>query len=133
MVEQAAVKKGLYGANRPDVVLVFASLDEGDESGGVQMWHVTAGRWRLSVAEGFSVHRASRLEPGLLQAECRRGPSLRLALQQQAHKVFGGRAHALEVVLWEAEVQTTDVQACLLQTLIQEGRGTAQYDVGNHS
>lgn len=79
-----------------------------------------------------SVNHTSRLEPGLLQAGRCRGPSLRLALKQQADKVPGGWAHTLEVVLREAEVQATDVQTCLLQTLIQEGRGATQYNVGHH-
>lgn len=66
-----------------------------------------------------------RLQPGFLQAGRCREPSLRLTLEQQADKVPGSWTHTLEVVLWEAEVQTTDVQTRLLQTLIQEGRGAA--------
>lgn len=80
-----------------------------------------------------SVCHASRLEPGLPQAGRCGGPSLRLALEQQADKVPGSCAHSLEVVLREAEVQATDVQTCLLQTFIQEGRGAAEYDIGHHS
>lgn len=126
VVEQAAVKEGFDSADRPNIVLVFPPLDEGDESGGVQVRGVSTGRWRLRVVQSFPVYHTSRLEPGLLQTGRRRGPSLRLALKQQTHKVSGSRAHALEVVLREAEVQATDVQTCFLQTLIQEGRGTAQ-------
>lgn len=37
VVEQATVKEGLDGAYWPNIVLVFPSLDEGDEPGGVQM------------------------------------------------------------------------------------------------
>lgn len=37
VVEQAAVKEGLNGANGPNIILVFPSLNEGNESGGVQM------------------------------------------------------------------------------------------------
>ncbi len=37
VVEQAAVKEGLNGANGPNIILVFPSLYEGNESGGVQM------------------------------------------------------------------------------------------------
>lgn len=37
MVEQAAVQEGLDGANGAHVVLVLPPLDEGDESGGVQV------------------------------------------------------------------------------------------------
>lgn len=37
VVKQTAVKEGLNGANGPNIVLVFPSLDEGNESGGVQM------------------------------------------------------------------------------------------------
>ncbi|TNN79744.1 hypothetical protein EYF80_009977 [Liparis tanakae] len=76
-----------------------------------------------------SVYRTSRLEPRLLQAGRCRGPSLRLALEQQADKVSGRCAHALEVVLREAEVEATDVQTRLLQTLIQEGGCATQYNV----
>lgn len=37
VVAQAALKEGLNGANGTNIVLVFPSLDEGNESGGVQM------------------------------------------------------------------------------------------------
>lgn len=74
----------------------------------------------------------SGLEPGLVQAGRGAGPPLRLALQQQAHEVAGGLAHALEVVLREAEVQAADVQARLLQALVQEGGRAAQHHVGHH-
>lgn len=37
MIEQAAVKEGLNGVNGSNIVLVFPSLDEGNESGGVQV------------------------------------------------------------------------------------------------
>lgn len=37
MIEQAAVKEGLNGVNGSNVILVFSSLDEGNESGGVQV------------------------------------------------------------------------------------------------
>ena len=136
VVEQPAVKKGLNGGDGPNIVLVFPSLDEGDESGGVQMLMILWQRWWLCMVQGgvtsVSVHHASGLQPGLLQAGPRRGAPLRLALEQQAHKVPGSSAHTLEVVLREAEVKTTDVQTRLLQTLIQEGRGTAQNNVGHH-
>lgn len=136
VVEQPAVKKGLNGGDGPNIVLVFPSLDEGDESGGVQMLMILWQRWWLCMVQGgvtsVSVHHASGLQPGLLQAGPRGGAPLRLALEQQAHKVPGSSAHTLEVVLREAEVKTTDVQTRLLQTLIQEGRGTAQNNVGHH-
>lgn len=76
-----------------------------------------------------SVDDASRLEPRLLQAGQRSGPSLGLTLEQQADKVLGGHAHSLEVVLREAEVQTADVQTRLLQALVQEGRSATQDDI----
>lgn len=37
LVVKTAVEEGLNGADGPDVVLVFPSLDEGDEPGRVQM------------------------------------------------------------------------------------------------
>lgn len=37
VVEQATLKEGLDGANGPNIVLVFPSLDEGNEPGGIQM------------------------------------------------------------------------------------------------
>lgn len=37
VVEQAAVKEGLDGANGPNIVLVFSSFNERNESGGVQV------------------------------------------------------------------------------------------------
>lgn len=37
VVEQAAVKEGLNGVNWSNIILVFPSLDEGNEPGGVQM------------------------------------------------------------------------------------------------
>ncbi len=80
-----------------------------------------------------SVYHTSRLEPGLLQAGRRRGPSLRLALEQQADEVSGSCAHTLKVVLGEAEVKATNVQTRLLQTLVQKGRGAAEYNVGHHA
>lgn len=129
VVEQAAVEEGLNGANGPNIVLVFPSLDEGNESGGVQVMILRWGqRWWLCVIQGgmadVPVYHTSRLEPGLLQAGRCRGTSLWLALEQQADKVPGSWAHTLEVVLREAEVQATDVETRLLQTLIQEGGGT---------
>lgn len=136
VVEQAALKEGLNGPNGPNIILVFASLDEGNEPGRVQMCCVMILRRRLRVIEGgmcsFSVYHTSRLEPGLLQAGRRGGPSFWLTLKQQADKVPGSWAHTLEVVLREAEVQATDVQTCLLQTLVQEGRGAAEQHIGHH-
>lgn len=79
-----------------------------------------------------SADHTSRLEPGLQQTGRCRGPSLRFALEQQADKILGSWANTLEVVLREAEVEATDVQTRLLQTLIQEGRGTTQYNIGHH-
>lgn len=37
VVKQTAVKEGLNAADGPNIVLVFPSLDEGNEPGGVQM------------------------------------------------------------------------------------------------
>lgn len=123
VVEQAAVEEGLDGVGGSGVVLVFPSLNEGDESGRVQVRDV--------LLPGTCVGHAARLQPGLQQARRRGGSVLRLALQQQADKVLGGGAHSLEVVVREAEVQTADVETRLLEAFVQEGRGAAQYDVGH--
>lgn len=93
-------------------------------------------RWLHVIEAGMSsvsVYHTSRLKPGLLQAGGCGGPSLRVALKQLTNKVPGSWTHTLEVVLREAEVQATDVQTCLLQTLIQEGRGAAQYNIRYHT
>lgn len=117
------MEEGLDGVDGSGVVLVFPSLDEGDEPGRVQVRDV--------LLPGAGVGHAARLQPGLQQARRRGGTALRLALQQQAHKVLGGGAHSLEVVVREAEVQAADVETRLLEAFIQEGRGAAQYDVGH--
>lgn len=50
VVEKAAVKEGLNGADGPNVVLMLPSLDEGDEPGGVQVGAVETGRrWQCRV------------------------------------------------------------------------------------
>lgn len=115
VVQQAAVEEGRDRVDGPNVVLVFPPLDEGNEPRRVQVRCVMVGR-RLGVfgAHESSVDDASRLEPRLLQAGQRGGPSLGLTLEQQADKVLGGHAHSLKIVLREAEVQAADVQTRLL-------------------
>lgn len=129
------MEEGLNGPNGPDVVLVFPPLDEGDEPGGVQMCAVVTRRRRLRVIHVAvpAADYASGLEPRVLQAEPSRGPSLQLALEQQADKVLGFCAHTLEVVLGETEVQPTDVQTRLLEAFVQEGRSAAEENVGHHA
>lgn len=131
MVEQPALQEGFNGADGPSVVLVFPSLDEGNESGGVQVILVWLSEAVVSVVPAH--HSSVGLEPGLLQEACRRGSALRLNLKKQPHKVSGRWTHTLEVVLGETEVQTTDVQTSLLQTLVQERRRAAQDHVGQHA
>lgn len=134
VAEQAAVEEGRDRVHGPCVVLVFPPLDEGNESGRVQVRRLMVRRCarvlRPSESRG---DRAPGLEPRLLQARQRSGPSLRLALEQQADEILGARAHALEVVLREAEVQAADVQTGLLQALIQERRSATEDDVCHHS
>lgn len=45
VVEKAVAKEGLNGTHGPNVILVFPSLDEGDEPGGVQVCAVMARGW----------------------------------------------------------------------------------------
>lgn len=45
MVEKAAVKEDLDGADGPNVVLMLPSLNEGDKPGGVQVHAVKGRRW----------------------------------------------------------------------------------------
>ena len=104
-----------HAADGPCVCLVFPAVDEGDEAGGVQ---ATIGH--------------ATLQPGLLEAQPGQGPPAGVGPQQQAHKVPGGLAHALEVVPGEAEVQPADVQTRLLCALIKEGRGATQQHIGHH-
>lgn len=114
--EVSAGKEGLDATDGPNVVLVLAPVDEGDEPGRVNA---------LCAAI------VPRLQPGVLQANGGRGPLGWAALQERAGEVLGCTADAPEVVLREAEVQPADVEAGLLQAFVQERRGSAKNDVAD--
>lgn len=97
---------------------LFASVYKRGESGGVQ--------WRFGVIPAVSA------DPGVLQARGRAGPFPGVLVQRGHDEVFGGLADPAEVLLRKAEVQPADVDAGLLQTLVQKRGHAAEHDVGQH-
>lgn len=97
---------------------LFASVYKRSQSDGVQ--------WRFGVIPTVSA------DPGVLQARGRARPFPGVLVQRGHNEVFGGLADPTEVLLRKAEVQPADVDAGLLQTLVQKRRHTAEHDVGQH-
>lgn len=119
LAKQATMQECLETGHGSQVVLMFPPLYKRDESGSVE----------ASCSRG-----CVGLQPLLLvQANLRRGTSARLALEQDAYQVQRCRTHAAEVVLREAEVQAADVEAGLLDTLVQERGRTAEHHVRQHA
>lgn len=116
---ESTVQEGPYAAEGSEVVLVLAPVDERDETGRVQAFSRAAAR--------------ARLQPGILEAGGGGRPFAGLGTQQKADEVASRLTHALEVVLGEAEVQAADVEARLLDALVQEGRCAAQHNVRHHT
>lgn len=97
---------------------LFASVDKRGESDGVQ--------WCFGVISTMSA------DPRVLQARGGARPLSGVLVERGHDEVFGGLADAAEVLLGEAEVQPADVDAGLLQTLVQERGDAAEQDVGQH-
>lgn len=71
-------------------------------------------------------------DPWVLKTRGRAWPLPGILVERGHNEVFGCLAYIGEVLLRKAEVQPADVDAGLLQTLIQEWGDSTKHDVGQH-
>lgn len=87
--QKPALQKVFNATDRSNIILVFAPLNEGSQSGRVEDARASA---------------IARLQPLLLEGQRSRGTLGGVLLQEEAHELLGLLAHSFKVVIWEAKV-----------------------------
>lgn len=89
--QKPALQEVFNATDRSNIVLVFAPLNEGSQSG------------RVEDTRAFATA-VARLQPLLLEGQRSRGTLGRVLLQEETHEILGLLAHSFKVVIWEAKV-----------------------------
>lgn len=121
-VAHAAAHQPFNVGDGPHVVQLSSPVDERGQSRGVQ------GRLGVLSAVG-----PAAAHPRVLQTGRSARPLPGVLLQHGRHKVPSSLAHIAEVLVWEAEVQSADVDTRLLRGFVQEGGDAAEHHVGQHA